>query len=56
MDLNDTAAFIRVVNEESFTAAAKALGLTTSHISRSVATLEEELGVRLLQRPPGKLP
>ena len=50
MDLNDTAAFIRVVNEESFTAAAKALGLTTSHVSRSVAALEEELGVRLLQR------
>jgi DNA-binding transcriptional LysR family regulator len=50
MDLNHTSAFIRVVEEESFTAAAKALGLTTSTVSRSVAMLEEQLGVRLLQR------
>lgn len=50
MDLNHTAAFIRVVEEESFTAAARALGLTTSRVSRSVAMLEEQLGVRLLQR------
>jgi DNA-binding transcriptional LysR family regulator len=50
MDLNDTVAFIRVVEEESSTAAAKALGLTTSHVSRSVAALEKELGVRLLRR------
>jgi DNA-binding transcriptional LysR family regulator len=50
MNLNDTETFIRVVNEESFTAAARALGLTTSHVSRSVASLEEELGVRLLRR------
>lgn len=50
MNLNYIAAFVRVVEEESFTAAAKALRLTTSRVSRSVAALEGELGVRLLQR------
>ena len=50
MDLNHTVAFIRVVQEESFTAAARALGLTTSRVSRSIAMLEQQLGVRLLQR------
>ena len=40
----------RVVREGSFTAAAKALGLGKSTVSERVSKLEEDLGVRLLQR------
>lgn len=49
------AAFVRVVEAESFTAAAQQLGLPKSSVSRSVARLEEELGVRLLQRTTRRL-
>jgi len=50
MDLNHVAVFARVVELESFTAAANQLGLPKSSVSRTVTRLEEELGVRLLQR------
>ncbi|HEX3757219.1 MAG TPA: LysR family transcriptional regulator [Kofleriaceae bacterium] len=50
MDLNRAATFLRVVEAGGFTAAAAALGLPTSSVSRSVARLEEELGVVLLER------
>ncbi|HEX3852223.1 MAG TPA: LysR family transcriptional regulator [Polyangiaceae bacterium] len=50
MDLNHVSVFIRVVELESFTAAAKQLGLPKSSVSRTVTRLEEDLGVRLLQR------
>lgn len=50
MDLNRIVIFLRVVELGGFTRAAKALGLPTSSVSRSVSQLEEELGVRLLQR------
>jgi DNA-binding transcriptional LysR family regulator len=50
MDLNRAATFLRVVEAGGFTAAANALGLPTSSVSRSVAKLEEELGVVLLER------
>jgi DNA-binding transcriptional LysR family regulator len=49
-DLNHVAVFVRVVETGSFTAAAGALGLPKSSVSRSVSRLELELGVRLLQR------
>ncbi len=49
-DLNHIAVFVRVVETGSFTQAASALGLPKSSVSRSVARLEGELGVRLLQR------
>ena len=39
-----------VVAEESFTAAAKALGLTTSAVSKRITALETHLGVKLLHR------
>lgn len=55
MDLNRIATFVRVVEKESFTAAADALGLPKSSVSRSVARLEEDLGVQLLQRTTRKL-
>jgi DNA-binding transcriptional LysR family regulator len=43
-------AFVRVVEEGSFTAAAKSLGLPKSTVSRQVSSLEERLGARLLHR------
>lgn len=50
MNFNRIAVFVRVVDEQGFTAAAQALGLTKSSVSRSVALLEEALGTRLLHR------
>lgn len=50
MDFNRIAVFVRVVDERGFTAAARALGLPKSSVSRSVALLEEALGARLLHR------
>jgi DNA-binding transcriptional LysR family regulator len=50
VDLNRVAVFLRVVELQSFTAAAEVLGLPKSSVSRSVARLEESLGVQLLQR------
>jgi len=49
-DLNEIAIFARVVKEESFTRAARALGLPKSTVSERVSRLEERLGVRLLER------
>jgi DNA-binding transcriptional LysR family regulator len=49
-DLNEIAIFARVVREESFTKAARALGLPKSTVSERVSRLEERLGVRLLER------
>lgn len=46
----DTFTFARVVEAGSFTGAGKLLGLPTSTVSRRVARLEDQLGVRLLQR------
>lgn len=50
MDLNRAATFLQVVESGGFTAAAAALGLPTSSVSRSVAKLEDDLGVVLLER------
>lgn len=55
IDLSNIAVFVQVVESESFTAAAQELGLPKSSVSRSVARLEEELGVRLLQRTTRRL-
>lgn len=55
MDLNHVSAFVRVVQDGSFTAAARALGLPKSSVSRSIAQLERDLGVRLLHRTTRKL-
>ena len=49
----DTAAlriFVEVAQQGSFAAVARRRGVAASSISRAVATLEAELGVRLLQR------
>ena len=55
MDLNRVSAFVHVVHDGSFTAAARSLGLPKSSISRSVAQLEQDLGVRLLHRTTRQL-
>lgn len=49
-DLNDLQFFAAVVGHRSFSAAARALGVPKSRVSRRVALLEERLGVRLLER------
>lgn len=54
-DLNDLALFAAVVKHNGFTAAATALGVPKSKISKRVAHLEEQLGVRLLERSTRKL-
>lgn len=50
MDYNDLALFAHVVEHGSFTSAAKAMGLPKSSVTRGLARLERELGVRLIQR------
>jgi DNA-binding transcriptional LysR family regulator len=55
MDLNRIAVFTRVLDEGSFTKAARVLGLPKSSVSRAIALLEQELGTRLLQRSSRKL-
>jgi len=55
IDLNHVAWFVRVVEAESFTRAADGLGLRKSSLSRAVSRLEEDLGVRLLQRTTRRL-
>ncbi len=50
IDLNRIRLFVRVVETGGFTAAARAAGLPKSSVSRAMAALERDLGVRLLQR------
>jgi LysR family transcriptional regulator, regulator for bpeEF and oprC len=50
IDLNDLRVFEKVASLRSFSAAARALRLPKSSVSRSVARLETELGTRVLQR------
>lgn len=49
-DLNDLLYFVSVVRHQGFTAAARATGIEKTRLSRRVAELEKQLGVRLLQR------
>lgn len=50
MDLNALRLLVRVAETRSFTRAAGDLGLTQSGLSRAISRLEQQLGVRLLQR------
>jgi DNA-binding transcriptional LysR family regulator len=54
-DLNNLVFFAKVVEAGSYSAAAEALDMQTSKLSRRVSALEEELGVRLLNRTTRKL-
>jgi len=49
-DLNDLYFFAQVVEHRGFAAAARAIGMPRSRLSRRLALLEERLGVRLVQR------
>jgi DNA-binding transcriptional LysR family regulator len=55
IDLNQVVAFVHVVDTQSFTAAAKVLGVPKSSVSRAVSKLEQDLGVVLLQRTTRRL-
>jgi DNA-binding transcriptional LysR family regulator len=50
MKIDDISAFVAVVRNQSVSAAAEALGLTQSAITRRVQNLEHALGVELLDR------
>lgn len=50
LDLNAFRIFDKVASLRSFSAAARALGMPKSSVSRSILMLEQELGTRLLQR------
>jgi DNA-binding transcriptional LysR family regulator len=54
-DLNDTLVFVRVVEHGSFIAAARALQLPKTTVSRKVQDLETRLGAQLLHRTTRKL-
>uniref|UniRef100_UPI00333E5AAF LysR substrate-binding domain-containing protein n=1 Tax=Castellaniella defragrans TaxID=75697 RepID=UPI00333E5AAF len=54
-DLNDMRYFAEVVERGGFAAAARALGLPKSRLSRRIARLEAELGMQLLHRTTRKL-
>src|SRR3546814_13223290 len=54
-DLNDTLIFVKVVELGSFIAAANALRLPKTTVSRKVQELELRLGAQLLHRPTRKL-
>jgi DNA-binding transcriptional LysR family regulator len=55
MDMNDTLAFIKVIEAGSFTAAARDLRLPKTTVSRKIRELEERLGVQLLHRTTRRL-
>lgn len=52
---SDTAVFVRVVEEGSFTAAANSLALSKGAVSKYVSRLEKRLGARLLNRTTRRL-
>src|SRR3546814_10960766 len=55
LDLQQLSSFLAVVRAGSFVAAADATGLSKAAVSRHVAELEAQLGVRLLHRTTRRL-
>src|ERR1700733_3848443 len=51
-DLNDVRTFVAIGQEGTLTAAARALQLPTSTVSRALTRLEKHLNVLLVQRSP----
>lgn len=49
-DLNDRQYFVAVVRHGGFSAAARAIGIEKTRLSRRITALEKDIGVRLLQR------
>lgn len=54
-DLNDLYLFAAVVSHNGYSAAARALGMPKSKLSKHVAQLEAQMGVRLIERSSRKL-
>nr|WP_084173498.1 LysR family transcriptional regulator [Halomonas sp. IOP_31] len=54
-DLNDALIFAKVVEQGSFTAASRLLGIPKTTVSRKIQGLEQRLGARLLQRTTRRL-
>ena len=54
-DMNDTLVFVRVVQAGSFTAAAHALQMPKTTVSRRVMALERFIGAQLLRRSTRRL-
>src|SRR5919199_5960808 len=54
-DLNSLVIFAKVVEARGFSAAARRLKMPLSTVSRRVAELEDQLGVRLLERSTRRL-
>ncbi|AGC45317.1 LysR family transcriptional regulator [Myxococcus stipitatus DSM 14675] len=52
---SDMLLFVTVVRDESFTRAAQRLGITKQSVSERIRNLEEQLGVRLLERTTRRL-
>ena len=50
MDIDSARIFAKIVEKGSFTSAAELLDIPKATVSRKIATLEESLGVRLLER------
>lgn len=55
LDINDLIVFAKVAEGDSFSRAARRLGVPTSTVSRRIAALEEHFGERLLHRSSRKL-
>ena len=53
--MSSIAVFVKVVDEQGFSSAARSLGLSTSYVSRQLSALEARLGVRLLNRSTRRL-
>ena len=53
-ELSNMQLFVRVVQEGSFSASARFLGITPSAVSRQISQLESELGTRLFHRTTRK--
>src|SRR5467141_2005540 len=49
-DLNSLVVFAKVVEAKSFSEAARRLKMPVSTVSRRIAELEDQLGIRLLER------
>jgi DNA-binding transcriptional LysR family regulator len=54
-DLNSLVVFAHVIDANSFSGAARTLKMPTSTVSRRVAELEDQLGVRLIERSTRRL-
>lgn len=55
MQLEDLQIFVATLEQRSFTAAARAMGLSKQYVSRRIGALEAALGVRLLNRTTRRL-